>query len=94
MILVGSQDTLVDGPAVVGELRRHFRNAEAHVVEGGSHALFFDKKDEFVRLLLVFAGRLAVRFIIICYRRSFPSPPRSSEADPGFVFPQVMSLMR
>ncbi|KAI0656978.1 alpha/beta-hydrolase [Cubamyces menziesii] len=60
MILVGSQDTLVDGPAVVGELRRHFRNAEAHVVEGGSHALFFDKKDEFVRLLLVFAGRLAV----------------------------------
>ncbi|KAL1946330.1 hypothetical protein VTO73DRAFT_15457 [Trametes versicolor] len=60
MIVVGSQDALVHGHAVVGELRRHFRNAEAHVVDGGSHALFFDKQDEFVKLLLVFAGRLAV----------------------------------
>ncbi|OJT08407.1 hypothetical protein TRAPUB_695 [Trametes pubescens] len=60
MLVVGSQDALVHGPVVVGELRRHFRNAEAHVVDGGSHALFFDKQDEFVKLLLVFAGRLAV----------------------------------
>lgn len=69
MIVVGSQDALVHGPAVVGELRRHFRNAEAHVVDGGSHALFFDKQDEFVKLLLVFAGRLAVRSTSWCLLR-------------------------
>ena len=61
MVLVGSDDALVNGTAVVRELRRHFRNAEAHVVTGSSHALFVDRKDEFVRLLLVFVGRLAVR---------------------------------
>ncbi|KAI0630974.1 alpha/beta-hydrolase [Trametes polyzona] len=60
LVLSGSQDALVDGAAVVGELRRHFRNAEAHTVEGGSHALFLDRRDEFVRLLLMFVGRLAV----------------------------------
>ncbi|KAI8976629.1 alpha/beta-hydrolase [Trametes punicea] len=60
MVLVGSQDALVNGSAVVGELRRHFRNSEAHVVDGGSHTLFFDRQDDFVRLLLVFVGRLAV----------------------------------
>ncbi|KAI9066841.1 alpha/beta-hydrolase [Trametes sanguinea] len=60
MLLLGSNDALVDCPAVASELRRHFRNAEAHVVEGGSHALFFDKHAEFVKLLLVFVGRLAV----------------------------------
>lgn len=60
MVLVGSEDALVDGPAVVRELRRHFRNSEAHVVAGASHALFVDKQDEFVRLLLIFVGRLAV----------------------------------
>ncbi|KAI0676579.1 alpha/beta-hydrolase [Trametes maxima] len=60
MVLVGSQDALVNGAASIGELRRHYRNAETHVVEGGSHALFVDKKDEFVKLLLVFVGKLAV----------------------------------
>ncbi|KAI0350900.1 alpha/beta-hydrolase [Trametes cingulata] len=60
MILAGSNDALVNSTAVVAELRRHFREAEVHVVEGGSHALFVDKKDEFVKLLLVFVGRLAV----------------------------------
>ncbi|KAI0739135.1 alpha/beta-hydrolase [Daedaleopsis nitida] len=89
MILVGSEDALVDGPAVVRELRRHFRNAEAHVVVGGSHALFVDKKDEFVRLLLVFVGRLAV---------SASSPPLTklavgSAADGSRCALQVMTLM-
>ncbi|CDO77067.1 hypothetical protein BN946_scf184473.g11 [Trametes cinnabarina] len=59
MLLLGSNDALVDCPAVINELRRHFNNAEAHVVEGGSHALFFDEHAEFVKLLLVFVGRLA-----------------------------------
>ncbi|KAI0822899.1 alpha/beta-hydrolase [Trametes gibbosa] len=67
MVLVGQQDALVDSNAVVGVLRRHFRNAEAHAVEGGCHALFLDQKDEFVKLLLVFVGRLAVR-AVPCYK--------------------------
>ncbi|RPD75403.1 alpha/beta-hydrolase [Lentinus tigrinus ALCF2SS1-7] len=60
LVLVGADDALVDGGAVVRELRRHFRNAETHVVPGSSHALFVDHRDEFVGLLLVFVGRLAV----------------------------------
>ncbi len=62
LILTGSEDALVDNTAVVRELRRHFRNAEAHVVSGGSHALFVDRKDDVVRILLAFVGRLAVSF--------------------------------
>ncbi|PIL23628.1 hypothetical protein GSI_14941 [Ganoderma sinense ZZ0214-1] len=60
MVLVGAEDVLVDSSAVVRELRRHFRNSEAHVVAGGSHALFVDRRDEFVKHLLMFVGRLAV----------------------------------
>ena len=60
LLLVGAEDALVDGGAVVRELRRHFRNAEAHVVPGSSHALFVDRRDEFVRMLLMFVGRLSV----------------------------------
>ncbi|KAI0764552.1 alpha/beta-hydrolase [Trametes elegans] len=60
MVLVGAQDALVDGAAAVDTLRRHFLDVEAHVVDGGCHALFFDRKDEFMKLLLVFVGRLAV----------------------------------
>ncbi|KAM5536148.1 hypothetical protein V8D89_010247 [Ganoderma adspersum] len=60
MVLVGAEDALVDNAAVVRELRRHFRNSEAHVVAGGSHALFVDRRDEFVKHLLMFVGRLAV----------------------------------
>ncbi|RDX40773.1 alpha/beta-hydrolase [Lentinus brumalis] len=60
LALLGAEDALVDGPAVARELRRHFRNAEAHIIPGSSHALFVDHRDEFVRLLLMFVGRLAV----------------------------------
>ena len=60
LVLLGAEDALVDGGAVVRELRRHFRNAEAHVVPGSSHALFVDRRDEFVRMLLMFVGRLSV----------------------------------
>ncbi|KAI0720798.1 alpha/beta-hydrolase [Cerioporus squamosus] len=60
LAILGAEDALVDGAAVGRELRRLFRNAEAHVVPGSSHALFVDHRDEFVRLLLVFVGRLAV----------------------------------
>ena len=60
MILIGSEDALVNCPAVVRELRRHFRNSEVHSIEGGSHALFIDRKEEFIQHLLMFVGRLAV----------------------------------
>lgn len=61
MVLVGEHDALVDSSAAVSMLRRHFRNMEAHAVGAGCHAIFLDQKDEFVKLLLVFVGRLAVR---------------------------------
>ncbi|KAH9848359.1 alpha/beta-hydrolase [Lenzites betulinus] len=61
MVLVAEHDALVDSSASVSMLRRHFRNVEAHAVGDGCHAIFLDQKDEFVKLLLVFVGRLAVR---------------------------------
>ena len=63
-VLVGADDTLVDSSAVVRELRRHFRNSEAHIVAGSSHALFVDRRDEFVKHLLMFVGRLSVSILI------------------------------
>ncbi|KAH9917665.1 alpha/beta-hydrolase [Epithele typhae] len=60
LLLVGAADAVVDGAAVVRGLSGHFRNTEAHVLAEAGHALFVDRRDEFVRLLLVFVGRLAV----------------------------------
>ncbi|EJF57802.1 alpha/beta-hydrolase [Dichomitus squalens LYAD-421 SS1] len=60
MVLIGSEDALVNSLAVVRELRRHFRNLEAYSIGGSSHALFIDRKDEFIQHLLMFVGRLAV----------------------------------
>ncbi|KAI0367690.1 alpha/beta-hydrolase [Pilatotrama ljubarskyi] len=57
MLLVGTKDALVNNDAVVGKLLRHFREAEVHAVDAG-HALFIDKQDDFVKLLLVFVMTL------------------------------------
>ena len=80
MVLVGAEDALVDSAAVVRELRRHFRNSEAHVVAGGSHALFVDRRDEFVKHLLMFVGRLAVSgpFLPLTFLSLLSKVPSSS----------------
>ena len=67
---------VVEGGVVARELLRHFRNMETHVVGGSGHALFVDCREEFVKLLFMFVGKLSV---------SGPVSPRRASPRRGAV---------
>ncbi|KZT01989.1 alpha/beta-hydrolase [Laetiporus sulphureus 93-53] len=60
LLVYGSEDKHVHGEVLAKELPDHFNNLKVHVVEGGSHASFYERQDEVVTELLSFVKRTEV----------------------------------
>ncbi|KAJ3554410.1 hypothetical protein NM688_g3129 [Phlebia brevispora] len=58
LILGGTADRQVKSDVVVDEMKPHFKNLEVRLIDGGSHALFYDFQDEFVDSLINFVARV------------------------------------
>lgn len=56
-ILHGKADKLVDGEAVVKELKPHFKDLEISLIEG-SHTIFHDQQEEMLDKLIGFVDRV------------------------------------
>ncbi|KAJ7099351.1 alpha/beta-hydrolase [Mycena belliarum] len=59
MVLYGTDDRIQDGRVVAAEARRYFPDLEVAAVEGGSHAVFYDRLDETVGHILPFCLRVS-----------------------------------
>ncbi|KZT00889.1 alpha/beta-hydrolase [Laetiporus sulphureus 93-53] len=57
LLLYGSKDKHVHGEVLAKEVGDHFKNLKVHVVEGGSHAAFYENQEEVVTELLSFMKR-------------------------------------
>ncbi|KIJ40418.1 hypothetical protein M422DRAFT_230170 [Sphaerobolus stellatus SS14] len=55
LIINGSNDKQVKGDAVVSAMKAKFVKTTAETIEGGSHALFVDNRDEFIKVLIKWA---------------------------------------
>ncbi|KZT18746.1 alpha/beta-hydrolase [Neolentinus lepideus HHB14362 ss-1] len=58
LCICGANDPFVDGGAVVREMRPYFPNITEISVPGGSHAVFYDQREEVVQALLEFGRRV------------------------------------
>jgi len=56
--IYGSEDKYVDGEGINSILSQHFQNFEAYRIEGGSHTVFYENEDMFVKSLIRFAKRV------------------------------------
>jgi len=61
LMLYGDADKILLGEYIAEKMKPHCTNAEVYVVKGGGHAPFFEDREEVVRELLRFVGRIAVR---------------------------------
>ncbi|KAF8990569.1 hypothetical protein BDQ17DRAFT_1470285 [Cyathus striatus] len=52
LALTGTADKLLLNDNITKELQPCFTNVEVHKIQGGSHALFIDNKDEFMQVLI------------------------------------------
>ncbi|KZT64941.1 alpha/beta-hydrolase [Daedalea quercina L-15889] len=59
LILGGTADKQVMSDIVIKEMGLHFKDIDVVMVDGGSHALFYDFQDEVVAALLKFTARVA-----------------------------------
>ncbi|KAF8996460.1 hypothetical protein BDQ17DRAFT_920306 [Cyathus striatus] len=57
----GTADKIVLNDNITEEIRPHFTNLEVYKIEGGSHALFIDNKDEFIQVLIPYAKKVLKR---------------------------------
>ncbi|KAK0190049.1 alpha/beta-hydrolase [Armillaria mellea] len=55
LALSSTADQQVHGDVVVEKMRPYFKNMDVHMVEGGSHALFYDNEAEVVDSISTFA---------------------------------------
>ncbi|KAK0462840.1 Alpha/Beta hydrolase protein [Desarmillaria tabescens] len=60
LVLNGTADQQVRGNIVAEEMRPYYKNLEVHMVEGGSHALFYDNEAEVVDSISAFASRVCI----------------------------------
>ncbi|KAG7442768.1 alpha/beta-hydrolase [Guyanagaster necrorhizus] len=58
LVLSGTADQQVNGAVVVEEMRPYYKNLDVHVVEGGSHAFFYDNEAEVVDSISAFASKV------------------------------------
>ncbi|EPQ51442.1 alpha/beta-hydrolase [Gloeophyllum trabeum ATCC 11539] len=58
LCVCGAADPYVDGQAVVDEMRPHFPQLSAVSVAGGSHAVFYDQREDVVQALLEFGKKI------------------------------------
>jgi pimeloyl-ACP methyl ester carboxylesterase len=57
LIVQGTADKLLLTDVVEEEMRTSFTNMDVRMIEGGSHALFYDNQEEFVGVLLEFVKK-------------------------------------
>ncbi|KAG7441923.1 alpha/beta-hydrolase [Guyanagaster necrorhizus] len=58
LVLGGTADQQVKGAVVVEEMKPYYKNLDVRMVEGGSHALFYDNEAEVVDSISSFASRV------------------------------------
>lgn len=58
MMISGTRDTQVQGDVVVRLMEPHFKDVEVHTIPGGSHAMFYDHSEVFVKAVAEFATRV------------------------------------
>lgn len=56
LLLYGTHDTHLKGEVVVECMKEHFKKMEVLMIQGGSHAPFYDDKAEFIEALISFAS--------------------------------------
>ncbi|KAF8987691.1 alpha beta-hydrolase [Cyathus striatus] len=57
----GTADKISLNDNITEEIRPHFTNLEVYKIEGGSHALFIDNKEEFIQVLIPYAKKVLKR---------------------------------
>lgn len=60
LILHGTADKHQNVQTVIEEMAQHFKNIEVHMIEGGSHALFYESQEDVVDKLVSFVKRVTV----------------------------------
>lgn len=58
LILGGAEDRQVQNSVVVDEMKPYFKNLDVHIIEGGSHALFYDNEGEVVDSISSFVSKV------------------------------------
>lgn len=58
MMISGTRDTHIRGDVVVRLMEPHFKDVEVHTIQGGSHTLFYDNKEVFMKAVVDFATRV------------------------------------
>ncbi|KDR80398.1 hypothetical protein GALMADRAFT_154024 [Galerina marginata CBS 339.88] len=58
LFISGTEDKIALNANYTAELRPHFPNLEVVKIQGGSHAVFIEKEDEFIRTLVPFANKI------------------------------------
>lgn len=58
LAISGTADKIIENDNVTAEIAPHFTNLEVIKIQGGSHALFIDNEDEFIRVLVPFANKI------------------------------------
>ncbi|KZT69395.1 alpha/beta-hydrolase [Daedalea quercina L-15889] len=61
LVLYGDLDKMVHGEHIAKEMEPHCTDMEVYVVRGGGHAPFYEHREEFVRELLQFVGRITTK---------------------------------
>jgi pimeloyl-ACP methyl ester carboxylesterase len=54
LMIAGTNDKVVLNDVIINATVPHFTNVQVRRVQGGSHAVFYDNKDEFISLLSSF----------------------------------------
>ncbi|KAF8972045.1 alpha/beta-hydrolase [Flammula alnicola] len=58
LMLRGTADAVLLNDVIISQIEPHFTNAQVYTIQDGSHALFYDNQDEFVRVLIGFATKI------------------------------------
>ncbi|KAF8990563.1 Alpha/Beta hydrolase protein [Cyathus striatus] len=61
LAISGTADNIILNDNITEEIQPHFTNLEVYRIEGGSHALFIDNKDELIQVLIPFANKVLKR---------------------------------
>lgn len=61
LVIKGSLDKQVQSDMVVDIVKPHFKDLEVYSVHGGSHTIFYEHQERFVRVLTGFASRVFQR---------------------------------
>jgi len=61
LILHGTEDKIMSCDGAVSAMKPHFSDVSVHLIQGGSHALFFEHQEEVVKALVGFVNRVSAK---------------------------------